>query len=70
MQAAWSLLADIASTKVTVDTKAVVEYWNAHSHSLTAQAGVEVWENVLRIIASNVAAISPQQRQKLIGQYL
>ena len=37
VQAAWSVLADIATTKVTVDTRPVLQYWTDHNHSITGQ---------------------------------
>ena len=37
VQAAWSVLADIAVTKVSVDTKPVIQYWTDHNHTITGQ---------------------------------
>ncbi|KAK7500453.1 hypothetical protein BaRGS_00008360, partial [Batillaria attramentaria] len=68
-QAAWSLLADLAATNLSIDTKPVIQYWESNGHSMGATTKGDIWENVLKILGSNAKNVSNQQQAKLIDDF-
>ncbi|KAL8602928.1 hypothetical protein ACOMHN_057238 [Nucella lapillus] len=75
VQAAWSVLADIASTKVRVDIRPVLQYWTDHHHNITGDTSynedrVMCYLYTLGVVALLCPSIVPKRAPMLVQSFI